>query len=182
MSINDEILAEVNNCLSYYGCDYSEIDNFLHFPNNFAARQVAAIDIIENAMTDHQKRPLASTIAQVSRIENAVKSIQPHLRDHVIHAVLSFLLGMHLNENWLKPNGYNGVSNFKWKLAGLFHDIGYPLQVVNAIFRDVIEHINTLKNNIGSTGNLGTTLDVNNLESLEKCNILCSSAHFIIYY
>lgn len=119
-------------------------------------------------MTAHQKRPLASTIAQVTRIENAVQSIQPHLRDHVVHAVLSFLLGMHLNENWLKPNGYNGVSNFQWKLAGLFHDIGYPLQVVNAIFKDVIEHINTIKNNIGSTGNLGSTVGVNNLESLEN--------------
>ena len=42
MSINDEILAAVNNCLYDYGCVYPKIANFLHFTNNFAARQVAA--------------------------------------------------------------------------------------------------------------------------------------------
>lgn len=70
-------------------------------------------------------------------------------------ALLSFILGIYLNEKFLcKP-----ADIFQWKLAGLLHDFGYPIQIA----RDILEPFTTKINEIN-----------------RKLNVSISDVHFKI--
>jgi len=65
-----------------------------------------------------------------------------------VHALLSFILGIYINEKFLKPLSGILVDDFQWKLAGLFHDVGYPAQVAKDILRPFTEKIKKIKRNL----------------------------------
>jgi len=100
-------------------------------------------------MTHHGKRDLYKHVAQLARVEYSTRELESSLRDHVVHAMLSFLLGIYINENLMKQL-HCDVNPFQWKLAGLFHDIGYPVQIATKyLLKEYIDKINEIKNDLG---------------------------------
>lgn len=99
-------------------------------------------------MTAHGKQELLRHVVELARVEQGIRELEPWVRDHVVHALLSFLLGIHINEDLLKPSGY-AVKPFQWKLAGLFHDVGYPAQVAKDILKPFTDQINRIKHALG---------------------------------
>jgi hypothetical protein len=149
MNINETLFNSLNHDFYDYGCDYNEIQSFLFDPLEFMQRQNKAIKIIDGIMTMHGKQELRQHVSELARIEHGIRELEPWVRDHVVHALLSFLLGIQINENFFEPNGWHKVSTFQWKLAGLFHDIGYPMQIGKDIIKPFINKINEIKRKIG---------------------------------
>lgn len=147
MDINETLLNQTNTYLDRYieGCNREEIEYFLIHCKNFRKRQQKAIDIIEGIMGTHEKEKLFHHVVELARVEHGIRELEPWVRDHVVHALLSFILGIYLNEKFLRPLSGSHVDPFQWKLAGLFHDIGYPAQVAKDILRPFAAKINKIK-------------------------------------
>lgn len=143
MTINQRILAGIEASIGRYGCSVDQIKHFMG-TREFDRRQEMAAGIIEAAMKSHGKSTLMRYLAELARVERGVRELQPWARDHVVHALLTFLLGIYINEHFLEPSGY-AVDAFQWKLAALFHDIAYPVQIAQHMERSFACQINGIK-------------------------------------
>jgi hypothetical protein len=148
MGINAVLLSEIGPLLDNYGCSRAHFEDFLAPPRDFLTCQTKAIHIIEKIMIAHGKKDLLHCVVELARIEHGIRELEPWVRDHVVHALLSFVLGVYINEHLLRPSG-NAVDLFQWKLAGLFHDIGYPAQVAKDILKPFTDRINCIKRDLG---------------------------------
>ncbi|MBN2020755.1 MAG: hypothetical protein JW749_11095 [Sedimentisphaerales bacterium] len=152
MGINQTIFDSIKDLLNTYDdkgyyCNKDDIESFLK-TREFTKRQKAVISIIGKIMTTHGKKPLIGTISELARVEYGTRELKPFVRDHVVHAMLSFLLGIYINENLLKLS-HCDVKPFPWKVAGLFHDIGYPMQIASNIHEPFTKKINEIKRDLG---------------------------------
>lgn len=149
MDINITLFNEIRDVLCNYDCESEKIEHFLLARASFLDRQSEAINIIKGIMTVHRKQELLSCVAELARIEHGIRELEPWARDHVVHALLSFLLGIYINKEFLSLEDIS-VNDFQWKLAGLFHDVGYPTQIAkNAMLRPFAAKINEIKNSLG---------------------------------
>jgi hypothetical protein len=169
MSIHDTLLKETVDdyidLLYDYGCNRPEIKTFLMTPVPFLDRQQRAIKIIEGVLAAHGKEKLLCYLAELARVEHGIRELEPWVRDHVVHAVLSFILGAYINERFLKTSC--AVDRFQWKIAGLLHDVGYPVQIASDILRPFEDTINGIKRDLGVAANEVRFLVVpENLETL----------------
>src|SRR5659263_301120 len=114
MGINNTLLQGIGPNLYDYGCSYVEINEFLFNLDNFLQRQGKAIRIVDNIMTMHGKQELLSYVSELARVEHGIQELQPWVRDHVVHALMSYLLGIYINEKFLSINFNNiRVSRFQ---------------------------------------------------------------------
>ena len=168
-NINEILLRETRSGLSKYDCWQDEIEVFLRHRGKFLERQRKAIDIIEKVMTAHGKRDLLQYVSELARVEHGIRELQPWVRDHVVHALLSFILGIYINENFLEPIFHIRVNDFQWKIAGMFHDVGYPLEIANNVMQPFTSKINYIKRKIGvDRPDIISKIDPGELEILQN--------------
>jgi hypothetical protein len=169
MTINNTLLAETIPYLQQYGCYEEEVKRFLLIePQHFRSRQTEAIRLIEAIMNQHGKKALFLYVAQLAAIEYKIRHLQPHLRDHVVHAFLSFILGIYLNEKFIKPRLDNPVDSFQWQLAGLLHDVGYPVQVSMDMLIPFLATVNAIRETARVSGRISFQLIPHRLERLSN--------------
>ena len=103
MNINETILSSMANrdqdsidLFAKYGCSRGEIEDFLFEHRSFEDRQQKAIDIIEGILTYHGKEDLLKNLTELARIEHAIIELEARFRDHVVHALNSFILGIYI--------------------------------------------------------------------------------------
>jgi hypothetical protein len=180
MDISSTILTDIKIHGYPYGCNYGEIKDFLTSKTDFIRRQQKAIEIVDGIMTMHGKQELRSHVSELAKVEHGIRELQPWVRDHVVHALLSFLLGIYLNENLLRLIIGMPVNEFQWKLAGLFHDIAYPVQIAKDILKPYTKRINDIKLRLGvpapdvqfrvvPIGLDRLTTGIDSFELLQKC-------------
>jgi len=99
-----------------------------------------AKELTKELIKCHGKEQLYQHIVELYKVEEATR-ILTGKRDHVIHALNTFLLGVYINENYL----INSVDSFQWKLTALLHDIAYPLVISQKIIERYFEKISTIK-------------------------------------
>ena len=129
VSINKTLLNAIGDTISIYGCN-SEIEKLLELDtDNRIEMQNKATSIVEIIMKEHGKNKLRDYISELAKVEYNLSSLGPDFRDHVVHSVLCFILGAYINEKYLNPIHKVRVDEFQWKLAALFHDIGYPVEL-----------------------------------------------------
>jgi hypothetical protein len=149
MNINRRLFEETKPMLWDYGCNEDEFEAFLFKQLSFLHRQTKAIQIIDTIMRMHGKEELLHHVAELARIEHGIKELEPWVRDHVVHALLCFLLGIKINGNFFPVTHSHKIKPFQWKLAGLFHDIGYPLQIAKDIINPYTKKVNDIKRSLG---------------------------------
>ncbi|MFZ3137928.1 MAG: hypothetical protein WA126_11125 [Thermodesulfovibrionales bacterium] len=149
MNINETILSDLGE-VEYCGKD--KIINFIN-EKNFKKRQEAAIKIIERLLKAHGKEGLLGCLADLAEVEHAIRELQWWVRDHVVHALLTHILGLYINEKWLTPTQGICVDSFQWRLASLMHDIAYPSEVGINIMNRLSDKINELKEIHGISNN-----------------------------
>ena len=179
MNINEKISQNLNKYDSSK-CPKYIIKEFIEYEGEFLSRQEKAIRIIESIMDIHGKKHLHRYITQLARIEHGIRELEPWVRDHVVHAVLSYVLGLYINDNFIGSRFGFKVPNFQWKIAGLFHDIGYPVEISNSILKSYSDEINKLRQeinidrpcvsiNISLHGIEELTNDQNSFLLIQKC-------------
>jgi hypothetical protein len=151
--------------LADYNLSRADIEEFLFAARSFEDRQAKAIEIIEAVFSYHGKEELLRYLTELARIESGIKEIQPWLRDHVVHALLSFVLGIYINERLLK----GAVNRFVWKLAGLLHDVAYPIEVAHNVLASLPSTMSEIARRLEVPApTLVATTKIDGLETLEN--------------
>ena len=100
--------------------------------------------LIKDLVKPRSKDQLYRHIAELYEVEQATMSLTGK-RDHVIHALNTFILGVYINDNYLG----NKVDDFQWKLAALFHDIAYPIEISQEIIERYFKKMSKTKDEFG---------------------------------
>jgi hypothetical protein len=151
VDINRTLLREIEPFLFKYDCELREVERILSpsgsyeyslSPRLLSERRIKVLNSISAVLEPHGKRHLFEHVSQLNRVENGVRTLVPRHRDHVIHALLCFLLGIYINEKYISARQANTVNSFQWEIAALFHDIGYPIEIafkaiINPYFQDL---------------------------------------------
>ena len=129
MGIIQEEIWDINKKLAkYFESDaniekVSDIENicaFLRAPIDEKYSHISPL--IDEFMKRNSKGKLDLHISELYKIESATMNLTEK-RDHTIHSLNTYLLGLYINDKYLG----NEVNELQWKLAALFHDIGYPI-------------------------------------------------------
>jgi len=164
--LSNYILHDYTRC-SFDSPVRENLINFLKDNPDFESRQSLAIEIITEIMKPHGKDALCGNITELARIEYGIRELDPKHRDHVVHAVLTYLLGIYINENFFISNQFREIDPFQWKITGLFHDIGYPLQIANRLIQPYLKQINYLKRQIDpDSDQIAASISIIGLEKL----------------
>lgn len=150
MGINDTLLNGIGkDIMSNYGLNYCKVGEFMGIKTDFPKKQEKALEIIEFIMEKRKKRQFLPYLKELARVEYGAREFDPRMRDHVVHALLSFILGIYIYEKFLSQKvqvpDFEDF-RFQWQIAGPLHDIGYPLEVASNIMRSFTKKINCLKN------------------------------------
>ncbi len=141
--VNKIIFGVIRHRLVSYGLNKSVESKIVQFletsPEDYPKRQKYAKEIIKSILYSHGKAQLSEEIAILGEIEEHLRPIQDKLRDHVIHAVLTFLFGIYFIEE-LKLT--EKITPFEWKMTALLHDIAYPYEIAFYLSKKIEEHIN----------------------------------------
>jgi len=165
MHIGQKILADIGYALEerYHiyinQNDWELFKNPLPVDNNgkinrttFEERQIKSIDIITKILDIHGKASIVKFLGRLASIEPRIQELQPWVRDHVVHAINTFILGVYILEKVNFPlfRGARFDYPFMWKLCGPTHDLGYPIEVAHNItspfateLNDILESINS---------------------------------------
>src|SRR4051794_27840608 len=101
MNINEKLIRQTADKLGKYGCAAEEFERVLLCDISFKERQQRAINFIEQVLTRHGKEGHLSCVAELAAVEHGIRELQPKRRDHVVHVVRVFLLGIYFNETLL---------------------------------------------------------------------------------
>lgn len=171
MNISQSILnglIDSPELFNNYGLSLPQISKFMGRPLVFPDRKQQAVLMVEDILAAHGKETLLEHISQLATIESGVRELQPKARDHVTHALLTFILGAYINEHFF--NAASKADHFQWKLAALMHDIAYPIEIAQRrVIRPYENRINRIRNELGVSGNQIRFLIVpENLERLSN--------------
>lgn len=151
MNINETLIREIDerHLFFQYDVPIQSLHDFLRNPEPFPERQEKAINLIKDVMKAHRKKDLFEYISELARVEYNSRELAPHHRDHVVHAMLSFILGIYISDNFFKHHSKIHIDQFQWKLASLFHDIGYPIEVAGRyLLKPFEDNINKIRNSL----------------------------------
>ena len=123
MGINQTLLREIEPFLGKYDCEQQDVEHVLNPPNvlerylyprhALEKRRTGVINSISAIMEPHGKRHLFEHVSQLRRVEDGMHSLIPHHRDHVIHTLLCFLLGIYINEKFVPRHEAQSVDDFQ---------------------------------------------------------------------
>lgn len=118
MSINRDLLQTIDG----HGLANGHLQDFLSAACP-SERLAEAKTLTRELVTAYGKATLGAFVDDLADLERGIFYRHPKHRDHVVHAVLTFVLGMYFN------TGLDlGVDPFQWLMASLFHDIGYVVE------------------------------------------------------
>jgi hypothetical protein len=143
IGINSDIHRRIEGKLANYGLaeQRQQVRDFLEDGDlSYDDRQEQALAIVESVLSHHGKGEIKRELLQLASVERLLQPLNYRHRDHVLHAVMTLLLGIYLNETL----GL-GVEPFQLKLATLLHDIAYPLQIGASFGQDFQEHYQDLR-------------------------------------
>lgn len=168
--INQILFDDVKCHFGTYGVSQdaqAEIYKFLcTSPENYLKRQQYAKEAIKLILHSHGKAELSEEIATLGEIEERLIPIQYQLRDHVIHTLFTFLLGIYLID---KLELKDKITSFEWKLTSLLHDIAYPYEIAFYLTQKIETHINNMASKLQiSIPILKASNTVINLEKLTR--------------
>jgi hypothetical protein len=153
MNINVTLRDIIEDYYDKYNLDTAVVQEFLIMePRNkresalekyFAERRGKAAEIIRFTTERHGKQTLKYLTDELARVEYGIRSLQRYIRDHVVHSVLTYILGIYINEKFAL-----GINPIQWKIASLFHDIGYPIEIANKLLNETVEIPNTYIDNL----------------------------------
>lgn len=141
MNINRTLFNETGTSLNKYYVHSSDIEDLLLHSDleNANIRQEKAYGIIEKAMSERGKPDLFKGLVDLAKVERGIRELQPYQRDHVVHSVLTFILGVYMIE---KVSKMNKIDPFAWSLASFFHDVAYPVEISQRLITEYTKVIN----------------------------------------
>jgi hypothetical protein len=97
-------------------------------------RKDSAVRIIGKILAGNRKPPdfFGYLLDFLQRIEIGAQFFDEGVRDHIVHSLSTYLLGIFLIQKSERLKLYtNRVDPLVWKIAFLLHDIGYPIEILS---------------------------------------------------
>lgn len=118
----------------------------------FEDRQKKSIEIITKILDIHGKTDIVKFLGRLARLEPRIQELQPWVRDHVVHAINTFILGVYILKNVEFPafEGTRFGYPFMWKMCGPTHDLGYPIEIAHNIRGPFASEVNDILESIKS--------------------------------
>ena len=110
MHLIEKILNEIHRALEdqyhiFLDSDHWKLfkepltDNFGKMnKSKFEKRQEKSLYIIEHILYIHGKEDIVHFLGKLASIEPKIQELQPWVRDHVVHAINTFLVGVYILE------------------------------------------------------------------------------------
>lgn len=166
-----EIYEDKKNKKNYKNDIYNSITNFLADKTEINAYDVykSFFDAYWIGIQD-EVNPFLELTQKMKNFEEYNGRLLENHRDHYIHTVFVFLLGLSIfaqNKNYREifkeyaldeskyPDFYDTQYEeffYRWGLASLFHDIAYPLEIIIKQANDYINFVSEYSNPIGERG------------------------------
>jgi len=118
------------------------VAEFLTSGTAFAAKREAAWKVFQTVSEDlFSSVQNLDFVEQLRLYEDATGRLAQGYRDHLVHSVYVYLLGLLLHANWdsvrrawshayeEKPANWNVSFHYYWALTALFHDCAYPVEI-----------------------------------------------------
>jgi len=158
MNINETLASflEENKPLKVHESN-TELNNklIIFLNSDINKKQTQAENLVKEIMEHHKKGDLAKHTGELYKVESATMSLTGK-RDHVVHAINTFILGLYINVKYLNKE----VDLFQWKLASLFHDIAYPLEISQKIIERYYEKVHEIQKGINGDDNVSIKMDL----------------------
>lgn len=118
----------------------------------FNERQEKSIDIINKILDVNGKSKIVKFLGKLAKIEPKIQELQPRIRDHVVHALNTFILGVYIIKKVDFPTSEKACFGypFMWKLCGPTHDLGYPIEIAHKIKSHFVDEMNVILNDLDS--------------------------------
>ena len=112
----------------------------------FEERQRKSINIITQILNVHGKEKVVRFLGRLASMEPKIQELQPWVRDHVVHAINTFLLGVYILEkvDILPLISVRFDYRFMWKLSGPTHDLGYPIEMAHNVKKTWVKEMNDI--------------------------------------
>jgi hypothetical protein len=97
-------------------------------------RKDLAVRIIDKILAGNRKPPdfFGYLLDFLQRIEIGAQFFDEGVRDHIVHSLSTYFLGIFLIQKSERLKLYaNRVDPLVWKIAFLLHDIGYPIEILS---------------------------------------------------
>lgn len=120
--------------------------------SKFERRQKKSLEIIEKILNVHGKQDIVYFLGKLASIEPRIQALQPWVRDHVVHAINTFLTGVYILEKVNFPPFKDARFDypFMWKLCGPTHDLGYPVEIGHNLVKPFVDKMNDILDEINS--------------------------------
>jgi len=137
----------------------------------FEERQQKSLDIMNRILGHHGKSKIVVFLGELASIEPQIQELQPWVRDHVVHAINTFLLGVFILKHCDFPTSISACYDypFMWKLCGPTHDIGYPIEIARNIANPYVDALNGFFREMASTSPM-----IERNPYLTNLNLLCN--------
>jgi hypothetical protein len=118
------------------------------FPDrhSYERRLNQSIDIITRILDVNGKAGIVRFLGRLASMEPRIQDLQPWVRDHVVHAIYTFLVGAYIIEKINMPQNVERRFDypFMWKLCGPVHDLGYPIEISRNIGNEFWNELNAI--------------------------------------
>jgi hypothetical protein len=128
---------------SKYGISRVDVYKILNSQNGFKGKKSYALATIAKIMKKHDKEPMLLTLVDLAKVENGMRIIEKRSRDHVLHAMFTYILGIYIYDKYYYK--FRKITPLQWKIAGLFHDIGYLLEYSFYICKYFTDTMNNIR-------------------------------------
>ena len=164
MHLIEKILNEIGDTLDYRYHIQVDFDDWKLFKeplinksgkinkSKFEKRQKKSLEIIKKILNVHGKEDIVCFLGKLASIEPKIQELQPWVRDHVVHAINTFLIGVYILEKVSFPlfKGARFDYPFMWKLCGPTHDLGYPIEIAHNLKKPFIDEMNDILDKLNS--------------------------------
>lgn len=147
--------------------------------SKYAAGRVYDIFAEINRQVDSERRPLVNLMDIMRAYEESASTFTEYHRDHFVHSVNVFLLGIQIYTNNIRFReaflNYGSSGTFcneyerflyTWGHASLFHDVGYPMEIASNQIKLFIKAVEGSESQDGM--NAGPSIYIHGMDALSK--------------
>lgn len=127
-SINTKLAGAVSCYCDPFAIDAGDLRCFIE-TDDYRIKQGLALDMIRRSIRANAKVNVWDPLEKLAELERTITNLKAGPRDHIVHAMNLFILGIYINHEIFEKDVLPSVDPFQWKLAGLFHDNAYPVDI-----------------------------------------------------
>jgi hypothetical protein len=121
-----------------------------YYHSAYKSRQCTSFGLMKKILQPDRKEKILLFLSDLAGMEPQIQELQPWNRDHIVHAIHTFFIGVYLLKRISFPENHATRYNpaLMWKLIGPTHDLGYPIEIAGNIHKGFIGIMNGILSEI----------------------------------